>query len=244
MGIMQGWHAVDGLDIEADVTTLSLELGNEAQDDTRLAATQRYSAAGLGTAGWSIGGFFRGARDTTLYAELGAADAPLITMLNGAAAGALGYFVQAHTAEYSPFSGSMGDNLGFTFGGAAGGGKTWRAVMAIPLQAMDDVGGGASLAQTTLAAAGYVPPSGDAPSEWALAVVVTAVEAGVEYSVSLNTDIGGAGNERIATTTIDTVGVHIFTAAGVSGDIDFNVTSGFTSTLGEEITAMVLVGIR
>lgn len=242
MPIMQGWRSFIGaIDITPDVNMLGMDLATEAPDNTRLTWTQRGALPGLHTAGWSVGGFFNGPVDDTLWSLIGTASGRLVSMLEGNTVGSVGYMVQAHSAEYTPFKSSVGENVGFSLSGGAASDTLARSVLAVP-RADDDTG--VQTSWITLANARYVPPGGGTiPNEWLLAIIVAGVDSGADLDVTLEAN-QSTPRTVVSAAGIDAIGTTILRGAATAGDGAFRVTTTVNNISTEAVDYMVLVGIR
>lgn len=114
--ILKNPHVViDGNDLSAYVLQASLDLSNEAQDDTRDNATQRYSEPGLNVVGCEIElSQAFAAVDAVLYPlwQAGTEFVAVVAANGGTASSSNPVFTfTAFLGNYKPFGASVGEKL-------------------------------------------------------------------------------------------------------------------------------------
>jgi hypothetical protein len=107
----------DELDITAAQSAVAVAAGAEAQDDTVFGDDTRSNKGGLKTVELSGEGFYNAntSLDNKFFVNTGGAGVPVTIVPEAIAVGGVSYFINASNSQYTPYQGSVGDLLKFSF---------------------------------------------------------------------------------------------------------------------------------
>lgn len=113
-----------GHDFTPDLNNITLNISQDMPDATVFGSTWRKKKVGLGTADFTMSGFYNAATgpagvssggvDAAAFQEVAGTTGALSLLTDGTGLGEVAYFTEAIGGEYNP-SGSIGDMFGFTW---------------------------------------------------------------------------------------------------------------------------------